>query len=86
MWFMHFTANHFFYHFLNMSWTNVNPVSVTKFLMDLCVNEFDCDHEKEPTDEDKMVAYILFEKFAKLTTSYEFQDDYEYEEGGEFFF
>jgi len=65
-----------------MTWGNVDPVLVAKCLVKLCEAEFAYDKEAEPTNEDYMVAYLLFEKFAKISSSYEFQEDCVYDEGG----
>jgi len=66
-----------------MFWSSVNPISVAKYLVTLCENEFDCDDKSLPTDVDKLVAFLLFEKFAKITSQYEFQEVEEYDTGGE---
>jgi len=65
-----------------MNWTNVNPVSVAKQLVKLCEIEFEYDPAAEPTEADKMVAYTLFEKFAKISNCYKFMEDTICEEGG----
>jgi len=65
-----------------MDWSNVNPVVVAKLLLELCQAEFECDNNAEPQETDKMVALILFEKFAKISSTYIFQEDIINEEGG----
>jgi len=65
-----------------MPLTNVNPVAVAKFLVYLCETEFECDHSASPSHKDKEVAYLLFEKFSKISHQYCFQEVEEYDEGG----
>jgi len=52
------------------------PRHVAAFFSKLCHDEF-CEDQSEPTDEDGMVANLLFEKLMKIKENYKVEVLYE---------